>query len=303
VFAAAADRRWLKPVRLARRRLTAMLRFSIPLALANVTDFAAGKWDNLLVSRYNGAGVAGAYNLAFNLSTTSTGAPADQILDVLFPSFTAIDPARRGPALVRAMSSMALLVMPLAFGLAAVATTVVGALFPPRWGEIAPLLVVLSVQAALVPLASTLQAFCRAQSRTGVVMLSSAIRLAILMGGLVAIGSWGPRWACAVVDVSALGGLVLVGMAVRSELPSAFGPSVRGVVQAVIACVPMGVAVVVLQGVEARLGPFPARWTLAPEVLAGTAGYALGAYLFARSTATDVINLGRQMIGRGRTVA
>ena len=76
----------------------------------------------------------------------------------------------------------------------------------------------------------------------------------------------------------------------------------RGVLQAAAACVPMYLCVAALQAVQQQSGPFPARWTLVPEVLAGAAGYALGAHLFARATTTDLLGLCRQMIRR-RTVA
>jgi len=296
VFVASSDRQWLRPVRLSWTKSVAMFNYSSPLALARLTDFAAGRWDNLVISGFHGAGIAGTYNLAYNLSQTSTGTLADQVLDVLFPSFASLEPKDRGRALVRALSSMSLLVMPLTFGLAAVATTLVTALFPPRWGQIAPMLVVLSVSAALLPLASTLLAFWRAQRRTGVVMIASAVRLALLLGALVTIGPLGPLWACAAVDLSALGYLLLIWWTLRPDHRPIMWPAARGMLQPMLACLPMLAFVQGVQAIEPRLGPVVAPWALGLEIAAGAAGYAAGAFLFARDTAADVTGLGRQLI-------
>lgn len=303
VFAVAGDRDWMKPVLTTWAKTRDMFVYCLPLALANLTDFAAGKWDNLLVSRYHGAGVAGAYNLAFNLSATSTGTLADQILDVLFPSFTSVEPRHRGRALGRAMASMSLLVMPLGLGLSCVAGTVVRALFKPEWATIGPMLTVLGIQAVVLPLSWTLQAYCRAEHRTRIVMVSSIVRLVVLLGGLVLIGPIGPLWACVAVNLSAVASLAVVwGM-----LTPGYRPLMRsvaaGVMRPVIACVPMGLAVLAVHYSFEQFGPVAAWKMLGPEVVAGAAGYALGAFIFARSTATDVITLGRQMIGRRPTAA
>lgn len=302
VFAAASDRGWLRPVRLSWSKSLAMFRYSLPLAFANMTDFASGRWDNLLISRFHGAGVAGSYNLAYNLAQTSTGSLADQLLDVLFPSFTKIEPKHRGQALVRAVSSMALLILPLAFGLAAVAATLVAAFFPPRWAQIAPMLVVLSVHAAALPLAWTFQAFYRAQSRTAFVMATSVARLAMLLASLVTIGRFGPLWACVAVDITVVIYLILVWSGLRLDYRPYMRPAALGTARALVACVPMVACVLAAQAIERRVGPVPALWALCIEVPLGAAGYLAGALLVARSTTIELMNLMRSLMLRARQV-
>lgn len=300
VFVAAADREWLHPVRLLWPRSVAMLSFSLPLAAARMTGFAAGRWDNLLISSFHGAGVAGTYNLAYNLAQTSTGSLAEQILDVLFPSFARIPPEQRGQALVRAVSNMALLILPLAFGLAAVAATLVPAFFPARWGGIAPMLVVLSVHAAAAPLAWTFQTFYRAESRTTFVMTTSLVRLAVLLGALFAIGRFGPLWACVAVDITTLTLLILVWYGLRPGHRTYMWPVARGAGQALLACVPMLACVLGVQAIERQLGPIRPLWALCIEIPLGAAGYLVGAFLAARTTTTELVGMFRALVLRSR---
>jgi PST family polysaccharide transporter len=298
VFVVAADREWMRPVRLSWARSSAMFRYSLPLALANMTDFASTRWDNLLISRFHGAGVAGSYNLAYNLAQTSTGSLADQILDVLFPSFAKIEPAQRGTALVRAMACMALLLMPLAFGLAAVAHTLVAAVFPPRWSALAPMLAVLSVQAAAAPLAWTLQTFYRAHSRTSFVMATSVFRLVMLLATLLVIGPLGPLWACAAVDLTIVTHLAVLWFGLRRDYRDIQSDVVRGASQALLACVPMVAVVLGVQAFERETGNMPVYGALCLEVLAGAVAYIIGAILFARPTAVHVMRLAQRLAGR-----
>jgi lipopolysaccharide exporter len=291
VFATMADRRWLHPQRLSKPTSLAMLRFSVPLALANMADFAASRWDNLIISRLHGAGVMGTYNLAYNLAQTSTGNVADSIADVLFPSFARLDPARRGPALVRAISTMALVTSPLAFGLASVAGTAVSVFFPARWALIAPMLTVLSVQSAALPLGWTFSSYYKAQSRTKFVMAAGIVKLAALLAGLVVIGRFGPLWACFAVDLAFAGYLILLWSGLLAGQRSLMWPSARGVLRAMLACVPMLACVLLAQAMELRVAPVSSLLALCIEVPAGVLGFVIGAALFARETSRDVVGL------------
>jgi PST family polysaccharide transporter len=300
VFLAASDRQWLRPVRMSWPTSLAMFRYSSPLALANMTDFATMRWDNLLIGKFHGAGVMGAYNLSYNLSQTSTLSIAENIADVLFPSFARLEPRHRGQALVRAVSAMALVVFPLAFGLAAVAANVVGAFFPPQWALIAPMLTVLSVHSAAQPPSWTFRAFYKAQDRTTFVMIAGIVRLTVLLTGIVAIGRFGPLWACVAVDIAFVTHFVLMWSGLRRNHAGLMWPTARGVIQALLACVPMVASVLVVQGIERHLFPLPPVWALCLEIPAGVVGYVIGAALFARETSMDLLGLLMRLLKPGR---
>lgn len=300
VLLAAADRRWIRPVKLSWDIIVRMVKYSYPLAGANMMDFATSRWDNLLVSRFHGAGVMGAYNLAYNLSQTSTLGVAEHIADVLFPSFSRVEPRHRAQALVRAASAMALVVMPLAFGLASVSHTVVAALFPQKWALLGPMLAVLSLHAAVLPIGWTFRAFYKAEGRTPYVMLASVTRLAVLLSGLFIIGRLGPLWACAAVDIAFVGHLTFMWLGLRREHKSAMAPFLQAFMRAMVACVPMVAAVLGVQVLEAMLGPVPPRAALFIEIPVGAVTFLGGALLFNRPTLMELVGLVKGFLGRGR---
>jgi PST family polysaccharide transporter len=300
VFLTRSDRIWMRPVSWSWPLVREMVKYSSPLALANMTDFATARWDNLLIGKFHGSGVMGTYNLAYNLSSTSTLAVAEHIADVLFPSFARLEPRQRGQALVRAVSAMAFVVFPLGLGLGAVASDVVGAVFTSKWALIAPMLTVLSVYAAIQPPGWTFRAFYKAQGRTTFVMLAGVFRLALMLTGIATVGRLGPLWACAAVDFAFVAHFVLMWSGLRRDHAAQAWPAARGVLQVLAACLPMILAVLGIQALERRFFPLPPVWALCLEIPVGALGYAAGAALFARATALELLSLGARLIGRGR---
>jgi O-antigen/teichoic acid export membrane protein len=280
-----------------------MLKYSSPLAFANMTDFATTRWDNLLIGKFHGTGVMGSYNLAYNLSQTSTLTVADHIADVLFPSFSLVDPKQRGQALVRAVSAMVFVVFPLAFGLAAVAPNAVAALLPAKWALIAPMLTVLSVHCASQPGSWAFAAFYKTQGRTTFVMTAGIIRLLVLLGGIVAVGRFGPLWACAAVDFGFVTHLVFMWSGLRRDHAAFMWPVARGVLQALLACVPMVACVLLVRTVEGFYQPVSPVLALCLEIPAGALGYVGGAVVFARSTCSELFGLLVRLIAPARHLA
>lgn len=300
VFLSSADKGWMQPCRFSRDTTGSMLRYSLPLAIKAVTDFASGRWDNLMISRYHGAGVMGAYNLAYNLGLSSTLAVAEHVADVLFPSFSRLEKRHRGPALVRALSAIALVGFPFAAGLAATAHAVVATFLPAKWALIAPMLIALSPQAAVAPVGWTLRAFHKAEERTAFVMVTGPVKLVALLGLLATLGRLGPLWACAAVDLAFLGSVAMLWSGMRRDYRPWIWPSVRGVSGALFACVPLVAAVLIVQALERQWGLASPILALCVEIPAGVVGYAVGAALFARETSMDLIRLAGAVIGYGR---
>lgn len=300
VFAVTTDLSWLRPSRLSWPTSLAMLRYSAPLAFANMTDFAATRWDNLVISRFHGTAVMGAYNLAYNLSQTSTFSIAEHIADVLFPSFASIEPRRRGDALVRALSVMTFVVFPFAFGLAAVATTVVAAVFPRQWTLLGPMLAVLSVHAASLPLNWTFRAYYKTQGKTTFLLGSAVFRLALLLSGLATIGRLGPLWACGAVDLAFVSYLGVMWTGLRREDASLMAPTARAIGRVLAACVPLVGLVLMVQALERQWGGTTPWLALFIEVPAGAVGYAIGATLLSRPEAASFLKMVGSLFTRAR---
>ena len=101
--------------------------------IAAVADRAATRWDNLIMSKLFGAGVMGRYNLAYSLAEMPVNNIAEQIGEVLMPSFSRMEEDQRRRAVVRAPLLMGVIVSPLGVGLGAVSKTVVATFFDERW--------------------------------------------------------------------------------------------------------------------------------------------------------------------------
>ena len=291
VSTAAVDRQWLRPARLSWETYRAMLKFSVPLAVANMTEFAASRWDNLLISRFHGAAAMGSYDLAYNLAGTTTVTVADSISDVLFPSFSRLEPARRGPALIRAVSVMSLVVCPLAFGLAAVSGTLVDAAFPAEWSSIGSMLAVLSIFSACHPLRLPYIVFYKSQGRTIFIMTAGFFRLGLLLASLFLVGRLGPLWACAAVSATFFGYLFLMWAGLRSEHGELLRPAARGMLMPLLSCVPMVLAVSATQAAAPTLGLTSPIGRLVAEVATGALVFPISAAWFARDTCLEVMRL------------
>lgn len=292
-----------RPAPLRWKTIKEMFVYSAPYMLGGIADFAAGRWDNLLIARYFGPRQLGWYNLAYNLAELPTGAVGDQVGDVLFPSFAKLEPERREPALSRAMKLMALLVFPLAVGLAAVSPTVVGVFFDARWQPVAPMLSILSVLSIARSVSWPLVSFMQAQHRQRQLMFLSFFKITVLIGGIMIFARFGPLVTCIgvggtfVLDTLLVFGLVRVYDGVRIL------PLMAGLVPVILTCIAMAAGV---QGIRTALhgaGLHTSWLTLGVEILVGGIVYVAVAFVVARSTAMDFLTQVKKVVQRRRGTA
>jgi PST family polysaccharide transporter len=290
VQCAAVERRdWLDISPLRADALRELWRFSGPLWIGNVAGFACRRWDNLLVSRFYGAGVMGSYNVAYNLAENPP-VVAEQAIDALFPSYTRLEPHRRVPGLLRSLALLSLITSPLVIGLGAVAPTVVEAFLDPSRSDVTPMLVILSVMSVTRPLVWGCAAYFLAIDRTRLVMILDVANLVALVVAIVTLGRVSPLWACAAVGLVSMIRAIITGLVVCDmhglRLHTFFGPQLRPV----LACLPMVAAVLVVRQTE--LGSTIVQ--LVVEVLAGAIGYVAGAWVIANATCRDALDLARR---------
>ncbi|HEX6766118.1 MAG TPA: oligosaccharide flippase family protein [Polyangiaceae bacterium] len=279
---------WLAPCRLTLRQTRELLAFGVPVALGSLCAFAARRWDNLLVSRFFGPGPTGMYNLAYNLADVPAIQIGEQIGDVLVPSFARLDGQRRSEALVSSLSLLGLVVFPLAVGLAAVAPTVVAAIFDARWRPIAPMLVLLSALSVTRPIGWTIQSYLQARQRPAYILWLEAFKLVALVAGIVTFGRVSILLTCAAVGV-AFGLHALASLLVVRYLDAVpLGRMLSGLAGALAACAVMAAAVLLARSLLGLQGLAPAL-ALAVEVAIGTAAYVLGAFVFARSASQELL--------------
>ena len=282
-------RDWLEPSRLSVQQTRELLAFGVPVALGAACGFAVRRWDNLLVAHFFGPGPTGMYNLAYNLADVPAIQVGEQIGDVLLPSFARLEASRRPNALLRSMASLGLVVFPLAVGLGAVAPTLVATIFDERWRPLGPMLVLLSALSVARPVGWTVASYLQARQLPRFIFWLEALKLALLVLGLVTFGRYSPLWACVAVGM-AFGLHALASLwVVRQKDGVPLRRSLGSLAPALGACAIMVLAVLVVRSAATGLGPVRPVVLLCCEVLSGAFAYALAARLLAREASLDLL--------------
>jgi PST family polysaccharide transporter len=286
-------REWLEPHRLRLATFLRIVGYGSNVSVASIVTFGMRRWDNLLISRYFGAGSMGAYNYAYNLADTPATAIGDQLSDIVAASFPQVDQRRRAEALVHSCTMVALIMFPLSIGLATVAPTVVDTFFDPRWSDVGSMLMFLSALSVARPLGSILASYFYASARPSVVLWLEVASLTGLVAALSTIGRVGINWACACVAVVfALRTLAGMWMVRRQDgVPiSEFLLPLRG---------PLAASILMAAGVSAAglalAGLTPPKRLLV-EIALGATIYIGSAPLVARSSCRELLRAVRSVL-------
>jgi PST family polysaccharide transporter len=283
-----AWREWLEPHRLRLATAGKIVRYGVNVQLTFIATFAMSRWDNLLVSRYFGPGTMGAYNYAYNLADAPAQAIGEQMGDVVGASFPHVGGEKRAVALVRSFTMVSLVMLPLAFGLGAVAPTVVETFFDRRWADVGTMLAFLAVLSATRPMAQIVIAHHYAGHRPAVVLLLEWLSVAAIVVGISTVGRVGIRWTCgsvgAVFVLRTLAALWTVRRLDGVPLSSFLLPLARPLVVCTLMAAAIGLLRPALGGVSPAV-------RLAVEVALGTAVYLAGALLLFRSAAREFLGL------------
>jgi len=271
--------------------------YGLPIMIAAVADRAATRWDNLIMSKLFDPGVMGRYNLSYSLAEMPVNNIAEQIGEVLMPSFSRMEDDQRRRAVVRAPMLMGVIVSPLGVGLGAVSSTVVATFFDARWQGMGPMLAVLSTMTVFRPMTWSAIAYCQAVQQTQLVMISSFLR-AIVVLSLVALCGYlgGPLWACIGAGIGyALHSIVTI-IAASRLVGFPLGAYLIGVARPLLPCIPMFLAVV---GVEhALIETVPLPIILGIQVIVGAIVYVISAFILVRPAVREIIRLGREAVSR-----
>lgn len=296
-------REWLTPQPYSPAITRSIVAFGLPMSVAAICTYAAGNWDNLLVSSLFGTAVVGAYNLAYTLASIPAEQIGEQIGDVLTPSLTRLEPEQRRRALLRWLAVVSTVVFPVAVGLGAIAPTLVATILRPQWAAVGPMLAILSCIGVLRSVNVTITSYLQSARRANTLMWVSVVTVTVLFSAMALLGHFfGPLWACVGVGVGfAASGLAQGWVLVRTvqvrwlELGRACAPPL-------LACVPMAAAVLAVRAASAWWGLSSPGLGLALEVLAGAVGYVVAVHVVARDTVEEL----RELVGdawRGRSGA
>jgi len=295
-FRASPKNEWLAPTKLKAADVKDLFLYGLPIMIAAVSDRAATRWDNLIMTKLFDAAVMARYNLAYSLAEMPVNNIAEQIGEVLMPSFSRMEEAQRARNVVRTAALMAVIVTPLGVGLGAVSQTVVAAFFDARWAPMAPMLLVLSIMTVFRPTMWSAIAYIQAVQKTRLVMFSSFFRAVVVLSGVAIGGAVGnPVWACVGGGIGygmhAIGTIVVAGIVCNYSVKN----YLIGISKPLIPCVPMFLAVI---GLAHVLDDAPKLVSLVVQVAAGAVVYTLGAFVFLRPAVRDILRLGREAIGK-----
>jgi lipopolysaccharide exporter len=301
LFLYAAPRsEWMVRVQLRAADVRDLMMYGWPIMVANVTDTATRRWDNLVVTKLFSAGVMAHYQLAYSLAEMPIINVAEHIGEVLMPAFSRMEEGQRERAAIRAAALMGLVVSPLGVGLGAIAPTVAATIFDARWQSMAPMLTILSVMTVFRPMTWSAIAYVQAVQRTRVVMWSSFLR-AIVVLSLVAICGYagGPLWACVGAGLGFAVHSVLTIIAASHATGLSAAAYLGGVMRSLLPCVPMFFAVEAVARALAGLG-VPNLVSLVAQIAAGAVIYIAAAFVLVRPSVNELLRLGREAIRRRR---
>ncbi len=290
-------RSWLAPVPITWLRLKAILQFGAPIT-AEITLSEGGRyWDKPLMLRLLGAEAAGTYSLAFNLANLPALYVGGHVGTVMMPAIVRADARDRAQMIVRALALTAVVLFPMAFGLATIASTLVAAVLPSNWAQVAPLLSVLAAVSVLGAASFMLASFLAALGENKILMCIEFVSVLVLLGAMVFLSRWGVVMASVAVGLALVVQFVLSVSACRRH-----GLALRALgkplLPVMLACVVMIAGLLLLRG---ALWPYLATQPLVLllcEIGVGALLYLAMLAIFGKGLLQDVIRL---LGGSGKT--
>jgi len=176
-----------------------LMRFGIPLALANILSQALLNVDYVFVGRLLTTADVGLYMLAFNVCMWSSAVIGAMLNGIVLPAFSSVrrDGGDVPRAVEHALRTVALVACPLAAFTCAFASPLIRTIYGDQWGAAGPVLSVLSFYGVISVVGLLFANVIIATGRTGVlflvqlialIFLVPALQLGISFGGLIGIG-------------------------------------------------------------------------------------------------------------------
>jgi PST family polysaccharide transporter len=281
-------------------RFREIMRFGIPTGAAQVFNFASRYWDNLAFAHLFGTGVAGTYNMAYNLADIPAVQVGEQMSGVLLPAMSSLTPEERKAAVVRSTGLMALAVFPLAVGLGAVSESLIALILSDEWQGVAPLLAVLSVLSVVRPMAWGVSSYLASFARNRTLMILEAIKVALLFACIFAFATLGPRWTAGAVGIAfgVQSGITIAVVIRHDGIPA--GPMIAAFVRPLAACAVMAAAVLGAREGLSAVGVTRPVFLVPIEIAVGVATFVPAAFVFARPIAKDFLAQLKRALKRGR---
>jgi len=258
---------------------------------------AARYGDKPLFTRLFGLSRTGEYNLAYNLADLPATFVGEQVSNVLLPMLLRVEVQRRKEVLVRAIGILVLVTLPMAAGLAVVASTLVRVLLPENWQGVAPFLSILAAVSVFRPINGFVSQYLISIERNRRLMELEFMRVSVLFGGIILLGLIGPLAASVAVGLAAFAHMVGLLYSIHGD--GAFLVRFLAVMRGpVLACTTMVLAVLGLRSAITWPENVPGVVALACEILTGALVYLAAVLTIGRETAMDAFRLVKQALVR-----
>lgn len=179
--------------------LKPLLKFGVPLALANIVSQVLLNVDYVFIGRLMTEADVGLYMLAFNICMWSSAVISAMLNGIVLPAISSVrrDGGDLNIAMQHGLRTVALIACPLAAFTSAFAAPLITTIYGEKWHAAAPVLSVLSFYGVISVIGLLFANIIIATGRTGILFLVQAIALVVLvpalqlginLGGLVGIG-------------------------------------------------------------------------------------------------------------------
>jgi len=264
--------------------LRAMSSYGGAAAVLEVLALVAYRADAVIVGRVLGERALGLYTIAFRVPELAIETIAWNTSEVAFPALARKRATDRGDlsrATMRLLRFQALYALPVAAGLAMVATPLIVVLFSSKWSTAGGVTAAIAVKAGITAIVFPLGDVFKALGRQRVLVVLSAIQLPIMVGTIIAVAPAGiiaVAWAR--TGFTAVLGMIQIGFVLR-----ALDSDVRSLIRA------LGPALITAAGVAVGAGAVALAFDGSDlaELLLGAAGGGAAGLAAARLFAFDAL--------------
>jgi lipopolysaccharide exporter len=185
----------------------ALFAFSRWLLINNFLTFVNSRSTDLIIGRATGPTSLGLYNIGYELATLPSSELSAPINRAVLPGYALLSQnlQEMRTAYLHIIGAIALVTIPAAVGLAAVAEPAIFVLVGPKWLDAVPVVEALALYGGLLAVDSNSYSAYMALGKPYLSTLSSATRAVILVPGLIiAVPMWGiegAAWAMVAVAI------------------------------------------------------------------------------------------------------
>ncbi|UJA19986.1 lipopolysaccharide biosynthesis protein [Thermoleophilia bacterium SCSIO 60948] len=241
---------WRPRPRFSGDMLRGMIGFGGAITGLNLTAAVISNVDYMFIGKLLGSAALGLYTLAFRLPELIVLNISNVAGQVLFPAMSAVAPADRGPVFMTTFRYTALITIPVAVGLVLLAEPFVIALFGSQWADSVVVMQILSIYALTIALGTPGGQMLKATGRASILFGLALVRLAVIVGLLIAFADLGIE-VVAACQAAVAGAAELVSLLIATRMLDVrarewLGALVVPVTASVVMAIPVGAAALLI---------------------------------------------------------